>query len=44
MMEAGSEISRNKLDGLARFLNERLGGLTMQQIRDSFMERDQGRA
>jgi heat-inducible transcriptional repressor len=39
MMEAGSEISRNKLDRLARFLNERLGGLTMQQIRDSFIER-----
>jgi heat-inducible transcriptional repressor len=39
MMEVGSEISRSKLDRLARFLNERLGGLTMQQLRDSFMER-----
>jgi heat-inducible transcriptional repressor len=39
MMEVGSEISRNKLDRLARFLNERLGGLTMQQMRDSFLER-----
>jgi heat-inducible transcriptional repressor len=39
MMEVGSEISRNKLDRLGRFLNERLGGLTMQQLRDSFLER-----
>lgn len=39
MMEVGSEISRNKLDRLTRFLNERLGGLTMQQLRESFIER-----
>lgn len=39
MMEAGTEVSREKLDGLARVMNERLSGLTMQQIRDSFAER-----
>jgi heat-inducible transcriptional repressor len=39
MMEVASEIPREKLDDLARFLNERLCGLTLQQIRESFAER-----
>jgi heat-inducible transcriptional repressor len=39
MMEVASEIRREKLDDLGRFLNERLYGLTLQQIRDSFSER-----
>jgi heat-inducible transcriptional repressor len=39
MMEVASEIPREKLDDLGRFLNERLYGLTLQQIRDSFSER-----
>lgn len=39
MMEVASEIRREKLDDLSRFLNERLYGLTLQQIRDSFSER-----
>ena len=39
MMEVASEIPREKLDDLARFLNERLSGLTIDQIRDSFAER-----
>jgi len=39
MMEVASEIPRDKLEGIARFLNERLGGLTIQEIRDSFVER-----
>jgi len=39
MMEVASEISREKLDDIARFLNERLAGLTIQEIRDSFAER-----
>ncbi len=39
MMEVASEIPREKLEDLARFLNERLSSLTLQQIRDSFLER-----
>jgi heat-inducible transcriptional repressor len=39
MMEVGSTISREKLEDLARLLNERLGGLTLQQIRESFADR-----
>lgn len=39
MMEVASEIRREKLEELARFLNERLSGLTMQEIRDTFRER-----
>lgn len=39
MMEIHSEISRNKLDEVARILNERLSGLTLKQIRDTFAER-----
>lgn len=39
MMEVASEIQRDKLDVLSRFLNDRLSGLTLQQIRDSFSDR-----
>jgi heat-inducible transcriptional repressor len=39
IMELDSEISRNKLDGLSSFLNERLHGLTLKQIRETFRER-----
>lgn len=39
MMDVASEISREKLDDLARFLNERLSGLTIDQIRESFEDR-----
>ena len=36
MMEVATEIRRETLDDLGRFLNERLSGLTLQQIRESF--------
>ena len=39
MMEVASEITREKLEDLSRFLNERLSGLTLQQIRETFSER-----
>jgi heat-inducible transcriptional repressor len=39
MMEVASEIHREKLQELARFLNERLSGLTLQQIRETFADR-----
>jgi heat-inducible transcriptional repressor len=39
MMEVDSEISRDKLDSLASFLNERLQGLTLKEIRETFEER-----
>jgi heat-inducible transcriptional repressor len=39
MMEAAAEIAREKLEDLARFLNERLCGLTLQEIRQTFSER-----
>jgi heat-inducible transcriptional repressor len=39
MMEVASEIPKEKLEDLSRLLNERLSGLTLQQIRDSFSER-----
>ena len=39
MMEVASEIPREKLEELSRFLNERLSGLTLQQIRESFVDR-----
>ncbi len=38
MMECASEIQRDKLEDLGRFLNERLHGLTLQQIRENFSE------
>lgn len=39
MMEINSEIARPKLDQVARILNERLSGLTLKEIRDTFAER-----
>ena len=39
MMEVASEIPREKLEDIARFLNERLGGLTIQEVRETFAER-----
>ena len=39
MMEVAGEFIRQKLDDVARLLNERLGGLTIQEIRDTFFER-----
>jgi heat-inducible transcriptional repressor len=39
IMEVESEISRDKLDRLTSFLNERLQGLTLQEIRETFEER-----
>jgi len=39
MMEAATAIRREKLEDLARFLNERLSGLTLQEIRETFQER-----
>ncbi len=39
MMEVASEFPREKLDDLARMLNERLSGLTIGDIRDTFAER-----
>jgi heat-inducible transcriptional repressor len=39
MMEAAAEIPREKLEDLARFLNERLCGLTLNEIRQTFRER-----
>lgn len=39
MMEVDTEVSRDKLDRLSGFLNERLQGLTLKQIRESFEER-----
>ncbi|HCV42755.1 MAG TPA: heat-inducible transcription repressor HrcA [Bacteroidetes bacterium] len=38
MMEVASEIQREKLEDLTRFLNERLSGLTLHQIRENFAE------
>lgn len=39
MMEVESEISRDKLDRLTSFLNEKLQGLTLKEIRETFEER-----
>lgn len=39
MMEVAAEPARGTLEDIARFLNERLSGLTLQQIRDSLPER-----
>jgi heat-inducible transcriptional repressor len=39
MMEVANEIPRERLDEIARFLNERLGGLTLHEIRETFPER-----
>ncbi len=39
MLEVGGEIPRHSLESMARLLNERLSGLTLQAIRDTFAER-----
>ncbi|MGA7159412.1 MAG: heat-inducible transcriptional repressor HrcA [Bacteroidota bacterium] len=39
MMEAHSEIPKNKLEEVGRLLNERLSGLTLRQIRKTFADR-----
>lgn len=39
IMEIDSEISKSKLENLSSFLNERLHGLTLDQIRESIVER-----
>ncbi len=39
MMEVGIEMKREYLDHVARLLNERLSGLTLREIRDTFVER-----
>ena len=39
MLEIGAELRRESLEALSALLNERLSGLTLQQIRDSFVER-----
>jgi len=39
MMEITYSIPRNKLEATARILNERLSGLTLRQIRDTFKNR-----
>lgn len=39
MMEVGVEINRSRLDELARRMNEKLSGLTLQEIRETFVER-----
>lgn len=39
MMEVGAEIKREFLEEVSRILNERLAGLTLRQIRESFVER-----
>ena len=39
IMEIDTEINREKLDKLASFLNERLQGLTLKEMRETFSER-----
>ena len=39
MMEIHSEIPKTKLDQVAQLLNERLNGLTLNEIRNTFTER-----
>jgi len=39
IMEIDSEISKSKLESLSSFLNERLHGLSLNQIRESITER-----
>jgi heat-inducible transcriptional repressor len=39
VMEVRSVIQRDKLDTIAQILNERLHGLTLREIRDTFRER-----
>lgn len=39
MLHIRSEVSREKLDQVAALLNERLAGLTLQEIRETFADR-----
>jgi heat-inducible transcriptional repressor len=39
MLEVGVEIKREYLEHISRVLNERLSGLTLREIRDTFIER-----
>jgi heat-inducible transcriptional repressor len=39
MLEVGTEVSRDHLDQVGRLINERLFGLTLREIRDSFVDR-----
>jgi heat-inducible transcriptional repressor len=39
VMEIRSAVSRNQLDAITQVLNERLNGLTLKQIRETFSER-----
>jgi heat-inducible transcriptional repressor len=39
MMEIYSEISKQKLEQVSRLMNEKLSGLTLKEIRESFAER-----
>ncbi len=39
MLEIGSEVARERLEELSRRLNERLSGLTLREIRDTFADR-----
>ncbi|HEX9614500.1 MAG TPA: heat-inducible transcriptional repressor HrcA [Bacteroidota bacterium] len=39
MLEVGMEVRRDVLDGVASLVNERIAGLTLAQIRETFAER-----
>jgi heat-inducible transcriptional repressor len=39
MLEIGLEIKRDHLDLMGRMLNDRLSGLTLKEIRDTFIDR-----
>ena len=39
MLEVGAEVPRDHLDQVGRLINERLFGLTLREIRDSFIDR-----
>jgi len=42
MLEVKTEVNRNKIDPLVTVLNERLSGLTLEKIRQTFSERISG--
>jgi heat-inducible transcriptional repressor len=39
MMEIGAEVRRDNLEQVSRLMNERLAGLTLREVRDSFADR-----
>ncbi len=39
MLEVGMELKKDVLDQVSRILNERLSGLTLREIRDTFVDR-----